>query len=84
TEAVRLSAIFGTASADETAAGQDDDLGYELDLKLKWSFYEGALTYSAVAAYLAAGDYWEGVTPPADPDFNDSCYALYHNITLSF
>jgi len=80
---VNLGVMLGTGTADEPAAAQDDDLGFEVDLKLKWKFFDGALSYTAVAAYLAAGDYWEATAIPIT-DFEDSCYALYHNITLSF
>ncbi len=83
-DAISLGVAAGTGKADEAAAGQDDEIGIEVDLKFGWSFYDGSVVYSAVAAYLAAGDYWEGVTPPANTTFNDSMYALYHKIQVNF
>ena len=71
--------MAGIGTADETAAGQDDDIGFEVDLKLGMKFYDGALAYSAVAAYLSAGDYWD-----TGANFDDSCYVLYHKIQLNF
>jgi len=83
-DAITLGVAVGTGSADEEAAGQDDDLGFEIDLTLKWKFFDGSVTYSAVAAYLSAGDYFEGVTPPANTTYDDSCYALMHGIQINF
>jgi len=79
TEAITLGVVAGIGTADEPAAGQDDDLGLEVDLQLGWKFYDGALSYSAVAAYLSAGDYWD-----TGANFDDSCYVLYHKIQLNF
>ncbi len=79
TDAVNLGVMLGTGTADEPAAGQDDALGFEVDLKLGWKFYDGALAYSAVVAYLSAGDYWD-----IGPDYEDSCTVLYHKIQINF
>lgn len=79
TDAINLGVMLGIGTADEPAAGQDDDLGFEVDLKLGWKFYDGALAYSAVAAYLSAGDYWD-----TGANFEDSCYVLYHKIQINF
>ena len=81
-EAMTLGVVAGIGTADETATGQDDDLGVEVDLQFGWKFYDGALAYSAVAAYLSAGDYWEQGIAPAD--YDDSCYVLYHKIQINF
>jgi len=82
TDAITLGVAFGTGTADEVDPGWDDDLGFEVDLKLAWKFYDGAVKYSAKAAYLSAGDYWSGA--PGNTTFDDSCYALYHSIQLYF
>ncbi len=82
TDTLTLGIALGTGKADEVAAGWDDDLGFEVDLKLAWKFYDGAVKYSAKAAYLSAGDYWSGA--PGNTTFDDSCYALYHSIQLYF
>jgi len=82
TDAINLGVMLGQGTADEPAVGQDDALGVEVDLTLKWKFYDGALTYTAVAAYLSAGDYWEAGIAPAD--YDDSCYALFHRIQIAF
>jgi hypothetical protein len=83
-DAITLGVRAGMGKADEAATGQDDDLGFEIDLRFSWSFYDGSVKYSAVAAYLSAGDYWEGVTPPPNTTFDDSCYALGHTIQINF
>jgi len=81
-DGITLGVAAGTGKADEELTGQDDDIGFEVDLKFSWSFYEGSVKYSAIAAYLAAGDYWEGVG--TNPLFDDSCYSLYHAIQVNF
>jgi len=81
-DAITLGVVAGTGKADEPLAGQDDDIGIEVDLKFGWNFYDSSVVYSAVAAYLAAGDYWEGVG--TNPLYDDSCYALYHKIQVNF
>jgi len=80
-DGITLGVVVGTGKVDEPAATQDDAVGYEIDLKLGWKFFDGALVYSAVAAYLSAGDYWEGPTP-VSTTFDDSMYALYHKLQM--
>ena len=82
-DGITLGVVVGTGTVDEPAATQDDEVGFEVDLKLGWKFFDGALVYSAVAAYLSAGDYWEGPTP-VSTTFDDSMYALYHKIQVNF
>jgi len=83
-DAISLGVAAGTGKVDEAAATQDDDIGFEIDLKFGWSFYDGSVVYSAIAAYLSAGDYWEGPAVPVNTTFDDSMYALYHKIQVNF
>lgn len=75
-----LGLVVGSAKADEAPATYDDDYGMEYDLTLNWKIYDN-LTYTAIAAFLEAGDYFkQGV---ADATFDDT-YALFHQLQLSF
>jgi hypothetical protein len=58
----------------------EDDIGIEYDLTLNWKIYDN-LTYSAIAAYLDAGDIWQGGDPTIDIE---NTYALFHQLELSF
>jgi len=82
-ENLELGVVVGTADADEVKAGVEDDYGVEYDFTLNWKIYDN-LTYSAVAAFLSAGDFYktEGAGI-ADADFDDT-YALFHQLELSF
>ncbi len=83
-ENLELGVVVGTADADEVKANVEDDYGVEYDLTLNWQIYDN-LTYSAVAAFLSAGDFYkknEKVTIP-DNDFEDT-YALFHQLELAF
>jgi hypothetical protein len=82
-DTVTAGVVIGSGKADEVAATWDDDLGIEVDLKLGVKFFDGSLSYTAIAAYLAAGDYWEGAAP-GSATFDNSCYALYHCLQLNF
>ena len=78
---VTLDVVVGSAKADEAASGIKDDYGSEYDITLNWKIYDN-LTYTAIAAYLDAGDfYWQQATKPAN--FDDT-YALFHQLILAF
>ena len=66
-ENLKLGIIIGYAKADEVKAGEEDDFGYEYDLTLDYKIMDN-LTYSAIAAYLDAGDFFKGkgTDPNAD------------------
>lgn len=76
-----LGVVVGSADADEAPANYKDDYGLEYDFTLTWKIYDN-LTYTAIAAFLDAGDYyWEQATQPAN--FDDT-YALFHQLILEF
>ena len=86
-ENLELGVVVGKADADEIPATMTkDDYGVEYDLTLNWKIYDN-LTYSAVAAFLSAGDiYWNapaGVVTAAPATFDDT-YALFHQLELTF
>jgi len=78
-----LGAVIGKADADEIPAGNSkDDYGVEYDFTLNWKIYDN-LTYTAIAAFLSAGDLYREQGGIAVADFEDT-YALFHEIQLSF
>lgn len=82
-ENVSLTFAAGSADADEKPADYySDDFGVEYDLTLNWKIYDN-LTYTAIAAYLDAGDiFW--TTNSTKPTNFDDTYALFHQLQLSF
>ena len=80
---LELGVVVGQADADETPTGMsEDDYGIEYDLTLNWQIYDN-LTYSAVAAFLDAGDLYKEQGGISDSDFEDT-YALFHQLELAF
>ena len=80
---LELGVVVGTADTDELTAGySEDDYGTEYDFTLNWQIYDN-LTYSAVAAFLSAGDFYKEQAGIADADFEDT-YALFHQLELAF
>jgi len=78
---LELGVVVGTADADEVQlVNQEDDLGVEYDLTLNWKIYDN-LTYTAIAAFLDAGDIWKGGVAAAEVE---NTYALFHQLELSF
>ena len=79
-ENLELGVVVGNADADEVPTGVEDDYGMEYDFTLNWQIYDN-LTYTAIAAFLDAGDIWKGgVTATQIED----TYALFHQLELSF
>jgi len=83
---LKLGVVVGTADADKIQAGDSkDDYGIEYDFTLNWKIYDN-LTYTAIAAYLQAGDFWwdqrAGLT--TEPATFEDIYALFHQLQLSF
>ena len=73
--------VVGHAEADKVQTGKTkDEYGTEYDLTLNWQIYDN-LTYTAIAAYLDAGDLYEEYAGAAN--FDDT-YALFHQLQLSF
>jgi len=77
---LKLGVVVGNADADEAPATYKDDYGMEYDFTLNWKIYDN-LTYTAIAAFLEAGDYFKAGGTPAN--FDDT-YALFHQLQLSF
>lgn len=90
-EGLDIGFIVAYAEAEDTPSGIDDEYGWEYNLKLNYQIFDN-LTYSFIAAYLDAGDYWvdssarrSGVTPAtlASNDLEDNI-SLFHSLTLKF
>ena len=79
-ENLDLGLVIGYAEADKVPALVEDDLGIEYDLTLNWKIYDN-LTYSAIAAFLDAGDIWQGGDTTVDVK---NTYALFHQLELTF
>ena len=77
-----LGVVFGSAEADKEQAGWKDEYGVEYDFTLNWKIYDN-LTYTAIAAWLDAGDYYYGSTGVKPTNFDDT-YALFHQLILEF
>ncbi len=75
TDDISWKARLNYATLNETAPGQDDALGIELEGFLTWKLSAG-LSYGIEAAYLIADDAY-GTDP-------DDAYFLRHNLTLAF
>jgi hypothetical protein len=79
-ENLKLDAVIGIADADKAQVGWKDDYGTEYDLTLNWKIYDN-LTYTAIAAFLDAGDFWKSGVPATQIE---DTYALFHQLELSF
>ena len=79
-ENLQLGLVVGLADADKVDADWEDDYGTEYDLTLNWKIYDN-LTYTAIAAFLDAGDFWKGGV--ATEQIEDT-YALFHQLELAF
>jgi len=81
-----LGVVIGHADADEIPSTMSkDDYGIEYDFTLNWKIYDN-LTYTAIAAYLDAGDFWwnEAAANAAEPATFENTYALFHQLQLAF
>ena len=84
TEGVNMGILLATSTADYTPAGVDDSHGIEVDLTFSWKILDN-LTYSAVAAHLSAGDYWqERAAKVGKTTDGEDTYALYHKLVFTF
>ena len=79
-ENLQLGLVVGLADADKVDADWKDDYGTEYDLTLNWKIYDN-LTYTAIAAFLDAGDFWQGGDSTIDIE---NTYALFHQLELTF
>jgi hypothetical protein len=90
TPSINISAIWGIAWADAVPSGSKD-VGQEFNLWLTWQMMDG-LQYKALFAFFDAGDFWEDAQTWGTPyNFqkystadDGSCWALMHQLTLSF
>lgn len=78
-----LGAIVALGKVDEPGAGVDDDAGIEVDVKWVSKLTEN-LKFTAVAAVLSAGDYWQQKAAIPTSDFDDLTYGFFGNLQLSF
>jgi hypothetical protein len=85
-ENLTLGAKVGTGWADKVPRRWDDGFGWETDFTLDYTMFDN-LTYSAVAAYLWAGEFYGGAQG-ANTGGNDTepgdAWSLFHSLTLSF
>ena len=82
-ENLELGVVVGKADADKLPATKSkDDYGLEYDFTLNWEIYDN-LTYSAVVAFLKAGDFYKEQGPIDEANFDDT-YALFHQLELAF
>jgi hypothetical protein len=72
--------LVAYAEADETPSGIDDEFGWEYDLFVNYKIFDN-LTYSFVAAYLDAGDFWEDAGGTDDLENN---FHLFNQLSLKF
>lgn len=72
-----LHAAVGTGWADETAAGQDDEYGWEFDLGASYKLLDN-LTYDLHFGYWAIGDYVKPLGEPNDVSL------VTHSLTMTF
>lgn len=73
----------GYARADKTPSGVDKNYGWEYDLFLNYKIFDN-LTYSFIAAYLDAGDFWKEVPGGVERRDLEDNFSLFHALTLSF
>jgi hypothetical protein len=81
-EGLDIGFLVAYAEADDTPSGLDDEYGWEYNLRLNYKIYDN-LTYSFIAAYLDAGDYWADSKGIDDDDLEDNLH-LYHALSLKF
>lgn len=88
TPEINISGIWGLAWADAVPSGSKN-IGQEFNLWLTWQIMDG-LQYKALFAFFDAGDFWkDGQTWNApfqtySTADDGSCWALFHQLTLSF
>jgi hypothetical protein len=80
TPKLRIEAGYGSAWADETAAGVDDSFGSEFDIYATYKIYDN-LSYLVGFGYWWVGDYFKGTSSSNQVDNN---YLVTHKLTLSF
>jgi hypothetical protein len=79
----RVEIGYGSAWADETAAGVDDGYGSEFDAYLEYKIYD-QLKYYVGFGYWWVGDYFKGVQGSGTYGDVDDSYILFHGLRLDF
>lgn len=74
--------LVAYGEADKTPSNVDEEYGWEYDLFLNYKIFDN-LTYSFIAAYLDAGDFWKEVPGGVGTDLDDN-FHLFHQLSLSF
>ncbi|OPL13997.1 MAG: hypothetical protein AVO39_03105 [delta proteobacterium MLS_D] len=77
---LEIFASYGFAKADEVAAGTDDSIGNEFDLKATYKMFEN-LEYEVAFGYFWSDDWYKAGA--AVPQVDDN-YLLFHKLTLNF
>jgi len=79
TPKLNLEVAYGSAWADDTPAGVDDEYGSEFDIFATYKIYNN-LSYMVGFGYWWVGDYFKAGT---SADLEDS-YLVMHKLTLAF
>ncbi|MEE8398405.1 MAG: hypothetical protein V3S89_05330 [Desulfobacterales bacterium] len=80
TENMDVSLLFASSRAENTPAGWSDKQGTEWDVEVSYSFLDN-LSYTFIAAYLVADDFWKkGET---DLDLENT-YSVFNQLKLKF
>lgn len=79
-ENMNVSLLFASSIAEDTPAGWSDKQGMEWDVKVSYSFLDN-LSYTFIAAYLAADDFWKKGDADLDPE---SIYSVFSQLKLKF
>jgi len=83
TRDINISGVWGLARADTVPTGSKK-VGWETNLWLTWQIMDG-LQYKALFAFFDAGQFWEDAQNYTYSYADDgSCWALMHQLTLSF
>ena len=81
---VGLLVAYAQTDEDTNAVGVDvdDEYGWEYDLRMNYKIYDN-LTYSLIAAYFDAGDFWVEAGGVEDGNLEDN-FHLYHVLSMTF
>ena len=79
-EDLTISALYAWGEAESAPNGWSNEFGSEYDLSVTYQIMDN-LEYSAIVAYLDAGDFWQQGNTSADLENNLS---LFHSLELSF
>jgi hypothetical protein len=83
-EDITISAIVGSATADETsrfAAGVDDDIGTEFDVRVKWQVMDN-MVYDIGFGFFSPDDFWKAGDSTSQVD--DSTWSIVNTVMVTF